>query len=226
MKITYLGHASLLIEIGAKNIIIDPFITQNPLAKNIDFESLKADYILLTHAHGDHVADVEALVNQTGALIVCNAEMSYYYEAKGLKAHGMNTGGKWNFDFGSVKSTIAFHSSSFPDGTYGGNPGGYILEANGKRIYIAGDTALTQEMKLIPETVGSLNLAILPIGDNFTMGVDDALIASDFIKCNRILGYHYDTFPPIKINHNEAKDKFALKSKELILLEIGSSLEL
>lgn len=226
MKITYLGHASLQIEANGKNIIVDPFISANPLAKNINVDELKADYILLTHAHQDHVLDVERIAERTGATVICNAEMSYYYDAKGLKTIGMNTGGKVIVDEIKIKSTIAFHTSSFADGTYGGNPNGYVIECCGKKFYIAGDTALTQEMKLIPETIGKLELAILPIGDHFTMGIEDACFASDFVQCNKVLGYHYDTFPPIQLDHAKAKDYFSAKGKELILLEIGKSIEI
>lgn len=225
MKITYLGHASLGIEVNGKNIIVDPFITPNELAKDINIDELKADFIILTHAHQDHILDVDAIAKRTNATIICNAEMSYHYDSKGFETVGMNTGGKYETDGIKIKSTIAFHSSSFPDGSYGGNPNGYILEANGKRIYIAGDTSLTQEMKLIPETVGKLDLVILPVGDHFTMGIEDAVFASDFVQCDKVLGYHFDTFPPIKINHDEAKNYFFQKGKELILLEIGKSLE-
>ncbi len=224
MKITYLGHASLGIETNGKHIIVDPFISANELAKHIDIQTLKADYILLTHAHQDHVLDVETIAQRTGATVICNAEMSYYYGNKGLKVIGMNTGGKFEFDGISVRSTIAFHSSSFADGSYGGNPNGYVLEANGKRIYIAGDTSLTYEMKLIPETIGKLDLAVFPVGDHFTMGFEDACFAADFVQCNKVLGYHLDTFPPIKIDHQIAKDYFSSKGKELVLLEIGSDL--
>lgn len=226
MKVRYLGHASLAIEANGKHIIVDPFVSDNELTKGIlNVDELEADYILLTHAHGDHIADVEKIAKRTGATIICNAEMSYYYDGKGYTAIGMNTGGRYSFDGISVKSTIAFHSSSFPDGTYGGNPNGYILEADGKRIYIAGDTSLTQEMKLIPDTVGELDLAILPIGDHFTMGYEDAAIASNFIRCDRVMGYHYDTFPPIKLDHTAAKGHFSAKGKVLLLLGIGESVE-
>lgn len=225
MKITYLGHASLGIETNEKNIIVDPFITANELAKDINIDELKADLIILTHAHQDHILDVDAIAKRTDATIICNAEMSYHYDSKGFKTVGMNTGGRYETDGIKIKSTIAFHSNSFPDGSYGGNPNGYILEAGDKRIYIAGDTSLTQEMKLIPETIGKLDLAILPVGDHFTMGFEDAVFASDFVQCNKVLGYHFDTFPPIKINHDEAKNYFSQKGKELILLEIGKSLE-
>ncbi|WP_159799038.1 metal-dependent hydrolase [Flavobacterium sp. MK4S-17] len=225
MKITFYGHASLGIEVGGKNIIVDPYISANEQAKHININELKADYVLITHAHGDHILDVDAIVQNTGATIVSNAEIAGYYEKKGYKVHPMNHGGSWNFDFGKVKYVVAHHSSSFPDGTYGGNQGGFVIEGEHKNIYIAGDTALTYDMKLIPLRT-KLDLAILPIGSNFTMDVEDAIIASDFLECDKVLGYHYDTFGYIKINHEEAKKKFYDKDKDLMLLEIGKSLEL
>ncbi|MBF4490968.1 metal-dependent hydrolase [Flavobacterium sp. JLP] len=225
MKITFYGHASLGIEVGGKHIIVDPFITGNPQAAGIDINTLKADYILLTHAHGDHVLDVEAIANRTNAVIVSNAEITSYYAKLGLNAHPMNHGGSWKFDFGKVKYVNAIHSSSFPDGSYGGNPGGFVIEGEHKNIYIAGDTALTYDMKLIPLRT-KLDLAILPIGNNFTMDVEDAIIASDFVECDKILGYHFDTFGYIEINHEDAIRKFFDKGKDLMLLGIGESIEL
>jgi len=225
MKITYLGHASLAIGANGKNLIIDPFISGNELAKHIDITALKADYILITHAHGDHILDVETIAKNTGAVIVSNAEIAGYYEAKGFKTHPMNHGGTWEFDFGKVKYVNAIHSSSFPDGSYGGQPGGFVIEAEEKNIYIAGDTALTYDMKLIPMK-NPLDLAILPIGSNFTMDVDDAAIAAEFLEVTTVLGYHYDTFGYIKIDHEAAKQKFANKHKELILLPVGDSIEI
>jgi len=226
MKITFYGQNSLAIEINGKHIIVDPFITGNDISKDkVDIQQLKADYILVTHAHQDHTLDVEAIAKNTGATVVSNYEIANHYEAKDLKVHPMNHGGSWEFDFGKVKYVNAIHTSSFPDGSYGGQPGGFIIEANEKCIYIAGDTALTMDMKLIPMR-HELDLAVLPIGDNFTMGVDDAVIASDFIECNRILGCHYDTFGYIEIDHKIAKEKFEMKKKELLLLEIGESIEI
>jgi len=225
MKITYLGHASLAIEVNGTNIIVDPFISANELAKHIDVNSLKADYILITHAHGDHILDVETIAKNTDAIIVSNAEIAGYYEAKGFKTHPMNHGGSWMFNFGKVKYVNAIHSSSFPDGTYGGQPGGFVIEADNKNVYIAGDTALTYDMKLISMR-NPLDLAILPIGDNFTMDVDDAAIAAEFLEVTTVLGYHYDTFGYIKIDHEVAKQKFANKHKELILLPVGDSIEI
>jgi L-ascorbate metabolism protein UlaG (beta-lactamase superfamily) len=224
MKITFYGHASLGIETNGKHIIVDPFITANELASHIDINQLKADYILLTHAHGDHILDVEGIAKNTGATIVSNAEIATYYANKGFNSHPMNHGGSWQFDFGKVKYVNAIHSSQFPDGTYGGNQGGFVIEAD-KNIYIAGDTALTFDMKLIPLRT-KLDLAILPIGSNFTMDAEDAVIASDFVECNNVLGYHYDTFGYIKIDHEATKKLFSDKGKKITLLEIGDSIEL
>lgn len=225
MKITFYGHASLGIEIQDVHILVDPFISPNEKAAHIDINSLKADYILLTHAHQDHIADVEAIAERTKAVIVSNFEIATHYQNKGFEAHPMNHGGSWNFDFGTLTYVNAIHTSSFPDGSYGGQPGGFVLEGEHKNIYIAGDTALTMDMKLIPLRT-KLDLAILPIGDNFTMGVDDAILASDFVQCDKVLGYHYDTFGYIEIDHEEAKQKFFEKNKDLMLLNIGESIEL
>ncbi|GAL68782.1 metal-dependent hydrolase [Jejuia pallidilutea] len=210
MKITFYGHASLGIEINDINILVDPFISANPKAAQIDISALKADFILVTHAHQDHIIDVEAIAKRTGATVVSNYEIATHYENLGLETHPMNHGGTWDFEFGSVKYVNAIHTSSFPDGSYGGQPGGFVIEGEHKNIYIAGDTALTYDMKLIPLQT-KLDLAILPIGDNFTMGIDDAIIASDFVECDKVLGYHYDTFGYIEIDHEVAKRKFSKK---------------
>ena len=226
MKITFLGHATLLIETGNKIILVDPFITGNEKAKDlIKIENLKPDYILVTHAHQDHILDVEAIAKVSGAIIVSNYEIAMHYQEKGFKAHPMNHGGSWNFDFGTLKYVNAIHTSSFPDGSYGGQPGGFIISSDNKNIYIAGDTALTMDMKLIPLST-KLDLAVLPIGDNFTMGIDDAIFASDFVDCNTILGYHYDTFGYIEIDHDLALKKFANAGKHLHLLAIGEDIKL
>lgn len=225
MKITFYGHASLGIQIKDTYILVDPFITGNEKASNIDINTLKADYILVTHAHQDHTLDVEAIAKRTGAVIVSNFEIVEHYQNKELEGHPMNLGGSWDFEFGNLKYVNAIHTSSFPDGSYGGQPGGFIIEGEHKTIYIAGDTALTMDMKLIPMQT-KLDLAILPIGDNFTMGIEDAILASDFVECDKILGYHFDTFGYIEINHEEAKRKFFDKDKDLMLLEIGESVEL
>ena len=225
MKIYFLGHASVQIQIGDTNILVDPFISGNPKASQIDINSLKADYILITHAHFDHTQDVESIAKRTGAVIISNFEIVSHYQNKDIEGHPMNHGGIWEFDFGRVKYVNAIHTSSFQDGSYGGQPGGFVIESEHKNIYIAGDTALTYDMKLI-QLQTKLDLAILPIGDNFTMGIDDAIMASDFIECDKILGYHFDTFGYIEINHEDAKRRFFEKDKDLMLLEIGESIEL
>ena len=225
MKIQFLGHASLLLIIDQIHILVDPFITANPKASHIEIDALKADYILLTHAHQDHILDAEVIAKRTGATIVSNFEIVSHYQKMGLTGHPMNHGGSWEFDFGTVKYVNAIHTSSFPDGAYGGQPGGFIIKGEYKTIYIAGDTALTFDMKLIPLQF-NLDLAVLPIGDNFTMGVEDALIASDFLECDKILGYHFDTFGYIEIDHEKAIQTFSKKDKDLMLLKIGESLTL
>ncbi len=224
MKITYLGHAALAIEVAGKKLIVDPFISPNPLAKDIDVEALEADYILITHAHQDHIVDVDAIAKRTGAKIVSNYEIVTHYGNLGFEGHPMNHGGSWQFEFGRVTYTNAIHTSSFPDGSYGGQPGGFLVETDEGNIYIAGDTALTFDMKLVPMQC-KLDFAVLPIGDNFTMGYESAVIAADFIECAKIMGYHYDTFGYIEIDHDKAKNAFSAAGKELILLPIGDSVE-
>lgn len=225
MKITFYGHASLGIQVNDIDILVDPFITGNPKASHININDLKADYILVTHAHQDHILDVEVIAKRTEAIVVSNFEVVSHFEKLGIEGHPMNHGGTWRFDFGTVKYVNAIHTSSFPDGSYGGQPGGFVIEGEHKNIYIAGDTALTFDMKLIPLQT-KLDLAILPIGDNFTMGVDDAILASDFVACDKVLGCHFDTFGYIEIDHEDAKRKFFEKEKDLMLLEIGDFIEL
>lgn len=227
MKITFYGHACFGIQVAGKNLLFDPFIKYNELAKHIDINTIPADYILLSHGHQDHVADTLEIAKRTGAKLISGFEVGEWFQNKGLKnIHLMNPGGKWKFDFGTVKLVAAVHSSTMPDGTNGGIPVGFVVETTEGNFYYSGDTALTLDMQLIPLTSAPLNFALLPIGDNFTMGADDAVLASDFIRCNKIIGLHYDTFGYIKIDHAEAKRKFGSKGKELILLNIGEELEL
>jgi L-ascorbate metabolism protein UlaG (beta-lactamase superfamily) len=225
MKATYYGHSSFELETGGKKLLFDPFISHNPLAKNIDVNGLKPDYILVSHGHGDHIADLEAIQKNSGATVICIAEIAGWLGNKGIESvHGMNIGGGYDFDFGRVKMVYALHSSSMPDGAYGGNPAGFLLTIEGKKIYYAGDTALTQDMKLLADE--NLDRAFLPIGDNYTMGADDAIKASGFINCKNIIGMHYDTFPVIKIDKNVVKKKFADAGVNLKLLPIGESITL
>lgn len=223
MKITHYGHSCIGITLNGIHLLIDPFITPNPKAAAIDVTAIKADYILITHAHYDHVMDVALFAEKDQSTIIANHEIVTYYDKLGIKGHAMNPGGSFTFPFGTVKVVHAIHSSSFPDGTYGGNPCGFIIESNGKSIYIAGDTALTLDMKLIP-MFHRLDLAILPIGGNFTMDVNEAVVAADFLQCNKILGVHYDTAELIEIDHKKAQQKFTDHDKELILLDVGGHL--
>lgn len=227
MKITYYGHACFLLETKGKKVLFDPFISPNSLASHIEVNNIEADYILLSHGHEDHVADAHAIASRNGATIVSNFEIVSWFQQKGLqKTHPMNIGGQWAFDFGTVRSVAAVHSSVLPDGTYGGNPGGFVISNEEGAIYFAGDTALTMDMKLIPLWYPNLKAALLPIGDNFTMGVEDAVIASDFTGCNNIIGMHFDTFGYIRIDHAKAVHTFEQKGKKLVLPEIGETIEL
>ncbi len=226
MKITFYGQASFQIEYNGKMLVFDPFISPNEQAKEIDVNGIKADYVLVSHAHQDHIVDVETIAKNNQATVVGGYEVATHFGSKGHKYHPMNHGGKWNFDFGTVKMTNAIHSSSFPDGSYGGYPGGFVISGDGGTFYFAGDTALTWDMKLIPMTCPKLDFAILPIGDNFTMGYEDAVLASDFIECDTIIGCHYDTFGFIEIDHEAAKEAFSKKGKNLILPEIGKTFEI
>lgn len=226
MKITYYGHSCFSVLAGGKNLLFDPFITPNDLAKHIDVARIPADYILVSHGHMDHLADAAAVAKRTGATLVSNFEITVWFANQGVrKTHGMNHGGSWAFDFGRVKFVHALHSSSFPDGSYAGNPGGFVVETRDGNFYYSGDTGLTMDMKLIGEAT-PLKFAALPIGDNFTMGIEDAIKASDFIRCNEILGVHYDTFPPIKIDQAMAQAKFQAAGKQLLLMKPGETTEI
>jgi L-ascorbate metabolism protein UlaG (beta-lactamase superfamily) len=226
MTLTYYGHACFGVSLGGKNLLFDPFITPNELAKGIDIDSLKADYILLSHGHEDHVADAEAIAKRTNAVLVSNFEIVAWYGAKGVtNAHPMNHGGSKQFDFGTVKYVNAVHSSVLPDGTYGGNPGGFVINSDEGNFYYAGDTALTMDMKLIGDYM-NVDFAILPIGDNFTMGPEDAAICCEMVKVKKAVGMHFDTFPYIAIDTAKAKQTFEQKDKELIVMEIGQTIEI
>lgn len=225
MKLTYYGHSCFLVEALGKKLLFDPFISPNELASSVDVNSIEADYILLSHGHEDHVADAVDIARRTGAQLISNFEIINWLAGQGVEnGHPMNHGGTARFDFGKVKYVNAVHSSVLPDGTYGGNPGGFIVYADDKQFYFAGDTALTLDMQLIPR-FASLDLAILPIGDNFTMGPEDALVAADFIQCDKIMGVHYDTFPYIKIDHDQALKMFSDAGKTLLLPKIGESID-
>jgi L-ascorbate metabolism protein UlaG (beta-lactamase superfamily) len=224
MKTTYYGQSSFEIETEGKKLLFDPFISPNPLAKSVDINSLKPDYILVSHGHGDHVADLITIQKNSGATVICIAEIANWLGNKGINAHGMNIGGAYNFDFGRVKMVNAVHSSTMPDGSAGGNPAGFLINSGAKNLYYAGDTALTWDMKLLADE--NLSWAFLPIGDNYTMGADDAIKACGFINCKNVIGMHYDTFPVIKINKDEVAEKFKKAGLNLKLPQIGESITL
>jgi len=226
MELTFYGHSTFLVRIAGKNILFDPFITPNELAKDIDIKSIPADYILVSHGHQDHVADVEAIAKNTGATVVSNFEVISWLQEKGVEhVHPMNHGGSKQFDFGKIKYVNAVHSSTMPDGSPGGNPGGFVISSEEKTFYYAGDTALTYDMKLIGEAF-DIDFAFMPIGDNFTMGIDDAIKAADFVGTTKIIGMHYDTFPYIEIDEAEVKKVAEQAGIELRMLNIGEKITL
>ena len=226
MNLTYYGHACFSVEISGKKILFDPFISANEKAKNIDISKIKADYILISHGHQDHVLDVEDIAKRTGAKLVSNFEVINWFANKGLKnGHPMNHGGSWQFDFGKVRYVNAVHSSSMPDGAFGGQPGGFVIESEEGNFYFAGDTALTYDMKLIPMYC-KIDFCVYPIGDNFTMGYKDAVIAADFVDCDTVVGIHYDTFGFIEIDSEKAKEEFNRNGKDLLLPKIGETISL
>ncbi len=225
MKLTYFGHACFSVVTGGKTLLFDPFISPNPLASNIDIETLPADFILLSHGHADHVADVMAIARRTSATVIAPFEVGSWFENQGLtNVQSMNHGGAAAMEFGRVKLTAAIHSSSMPDGSYGGNPCGFVVESSDGNFYYSGDTALTYDMKLVAEQT-QLRFAVFPVGDFFTMGVDDAVRAADFVGVSRFVGVHYDTFPPIKLDRDAAMSAARAAGKELLLPGIGESID-
>ena len=226
MKLTFYGHACFSVEVNNKKLMFDPFISPNELAKHINIADIEADYILLTHGHSDHIADCVTIAQATGAKVICNFEIHEWLNKNGVQnTHPMNTGGRWDFEDFEVKCVVAQHSSSLPDGSYGGNPMGFIIFSEEGNFYNSGDTALTMDMQLIPKWA-KLNFAVLPIGDNFTMGFADAIEAAKMINCNEILGVHYDTFGYIVIDHEKTKKMFADAGLTLHLPGIGKTISL
>lgn len=224
MQLTYLGHSCFMLQTAGKTLIFDPFIKSNPLAASISFDALTADYILVSHGHEDHTADLIALAQQTGAKVIANWEIHAWLNKHGVtNTHPMNIGGKWMFDFGTVNMVFAAHSSSMPDGTYGGTAAGFVIESDGKAIYYAGDSALTNDMKIVGAKY-MLDAALLPIGDNFTMDYQDACEAALWVNCNHVIAMHFDTFGFIKVNHEQAQAHFTANSKILTLPTIGGTI--
>ncbi|WP_028295869.1 metal-dependent hydrolase [Olivibacter sitiensis] len=227
MKATYYGHSTVELELVGASILFDPFITPNEKANNIDVESLNPDYIFLSHAHEDHVADLFAIQQQSGAEVAAIVETSAWANKGGIpqeKLHPFNFGGTLKLKFGTAKMVYALHTNGAPDGSYAGLPAGYVIHSGDKKIYFAGDTALTLEMKLLEDE--ALDWAFLPIGGHFTMDVDDAIKAAKLINCQNIIGIHYNTFPPIQIDKEEAIDKFEKAGLRLYLPSIGGTVSL
>ncbi|MDR3272337.1 MAG: metal-dependent hydrolase [Flavobacteriaceae bacterium] len=224
MEIIYYGHACFGYKTPKAQFIIDPFITANELAKDIDINKIEVDYILLTHAHFDHILDVEIIAkNNPNAVIVANFEIATHYANLGYNVVKMNIGGVKKFHFGKIKMVNAVHSSSFPDGKYGGQAAGFLLKIDGKVIYHAGDTALSQDMRNLPYIYGYINVAVLPVGNLSTMGVYDAIGAAKFIGTRNVIASHYDTFPGIRVNKEKAVAAFLSEEKKLTFISIGST---
>jgi L-ascorbate metabolism protein UlaG (beta-lactamase superfamily) len=226
MKFTYYGHSCFLVETEGKKILFDPFITHNELAKHIKIAEIEADLILVSHGHVDHIADCVTLAQSTGAQVVSNWEICQWLDKNGVKNyHPMNTGGQKDFQGIKVRCVVAQHSSCLPDGSNGGNPMGFIVSSKEGSFYYSGDTALTLDMQLVPKWA-KLNFAILPIGDNFTMGYDDAVSAAGMVDCKQVIGVHYDSFGYIKIDHEKAGNAFKNAGCTLHLPSIGESINI
>lgn len=226
VRLVYHGHSCFSVEGARKTIWLDPFLTDNPQADVRPEDIREADYILISHGHGDHLGDAIAIGQRTKATIISNHEIATYCQEKGVKAHGLHIGGGYQFPFGRVKMTIAHHGSSFPDGAYAGNPGGFLFDVENKRIYFAGDTALFYDMKLLREEK-PLDVALLPIGDNYTMGPDDALRAVELLAPRLVVPMHYNTFEVIQQDpHAFAERVKESTDADCVVLSQGQSLQI
>ena len=225
MEVKFLGHSCFFIEIEGNKILIDPFISGNPNI-NIDPLSLSANYILISHGHGDHIGDAVEISKHNKCPILANYEVAEYCKNKGAEAIGMNTGGRYDLGFVLVKFVNAIHSSKLPDGSYGGNPNGILVYNHSMSFYFAGDTALCTDMTLIPLIAPPLDFAILPMGDHYTMGIEESIFAAQFIKCNKIIACHFDTFPDIMLDRDKAKALYKQNSIELIIPTIGDNISI
>ena len=226
MNITYYGHSCFSVVAAGKNILFDPFISGNELAKDVNIDAIDADYIFVSHGHFDHILDAVNIANRTGARVVGSWELYDYFGKQGLKnLHQLNPGGKISFDFGTVKSFVAQHSSSFPDGSYAGIASGFAFQTIDGNFYYSGDTALTLDMALVHKWA-QLDFAILPIGDVVTMGVDDAIEAAKLVQVNKVLGVHYDTFGFIQLDKARAFQTFETAGIVLSLPGIGETFDI
>lgn len=225
VHITWHGHSTFSLDVNGTRLLVDPFFDGNPVAQR-KADSVAADYILLTHGHGDHIADALPIAQRTGATVISNFEIVTWLGSKGHeKGHGQNIGGGFHHPFGHVKMTAAFHSSTLPDGSAGGDPGGFLLTVDGKKIYIAGDTALYSDMALVGRV--GLDVAILPVGDNFTMGPDDSLLALEYLKPKVVIPCHYNTWPIIGIDVQNWADRVRQEtSSQPVVLAVEGSYSL
>ena len=225
MKLKYFSHSAFQVTTDkGKTILIDPFLDNNPTSP-VKSKDVSADFIVLTHAHGDHVGDAFSIAKRCNPLFICVNELANYCASKGFKAHNMHIGGAYNFDFGRLKFTIAHHGSMTPDGTYGGEPAGVILTIDGKILYHTGDTGLFYDMKLIGET-NKIDYMLLPIGDNFTMGIDDAVKAVEFVSPGTAIPMHYNTFPVIKADPEDFRKKAEAKGFKVKVMNFGEEINL
>jgi L-ascorbate metabolism protein UlaG (beta-lactamase superfamily) len=224
-KLTWYGHAALGLETGGYKILVDPYFTGNP-AVRVTPDSIEADYILVSHGHGDHMGDAVSIAKRTGATVISNAEISAWLGKQGVKTHAQHLGGGYKHPFGYLKLTLALHGSGLPDGSYGGNPAGFLLTTpDAKKIYIAGDTGLFGDMRLIGEE--GVDLAVLPIGDNYTMGPDDALRAVKLIQPGHVIPIHYSTWDLIAQNPISWAQRVQAETKsEVHVLKPGESFTL
>ncbi len=224
IKLTFLGHSAWLIENNDVTIVIDPFLEGNPLAIHKPGD-IKADYIVLSHAHGDHIGDTEAIARANDSTIIANFEIATHFGNKGFKVHPLHIGGGHDFEFGRVKLTQAFHGSSFPDGSYGGMPAGILLTLDDKTIYHTGDTGLFSDMGLIGRHQ-HVDVMLVCIGDNFTMGIDDAAEAVALVKPDLAIPMHYKTFDMIDVDPEEFAGKVALMELKARILDFGAMIEI
>lgn len=226
MKFHFYGHSCFSLTANGKTILFDPFISGNPQIENPIIDSIDCDYIMLSHAHIDHILDCESIAKRTSAKVICSWEIHEWLNKQGVEnTHPMNTGGSWDFGDFNVKCVVAQHSSGLPDGSYGGNPMGFLVSIGKQTVYYAGDTALTLDMQLIPSWA-KVDCAILPIGNNFTMDAKDAARAAEMVETKKVIGIHFDTFGFIEINHEEAKKAFTDKGLEITLPVVGTSFDI